>query len=221
MFALQAHSLKLLLSFITKITIMKRVLIILIILPLVSFSQIQVDENNNIFFEQVYEINLSKEEIKSNVNEWMATNFNDANNVIKMNTSDKIIAKGLFLIPNVYKGYTSNLEIHYDLITDFKEDRYKVLIQNLEITNIYGGDMPISKDFMSMDEYKLYSLKVANKMSTTKAMKKIMESDKYLELYNQSKEMYSKNLQDIEIRLVGIAGDINKTVHSNLEKSDW
>ncbi len=200
---------------------MKRVLYFLAIIPVISFSQMQTDENDNLYFEKVYEVGLSQEKIKSNVNEWVATSFNDANNVIKMNTSDKIIAKGIFNIENVYKGFSSNLEIHYDLITEFKENRYKILIENLIIKNMFGGDMPLKKEFITMDEYKIYTLKFASEMGTLKAMKRIMESYKYLELYNNSQASYNINLKNVENRLVGMAENINSAVQSSIEKSDW
>ena len=74
---------------------MKKILLLLVLIPYFSNGQIQYKDDGSIYFDKVYQVDLEKEEIKSRVNEWMALNFNDSNNVIKMNTNDKIIANGI------------------------------------------------------------------------------------------------------------------------------
>ena len=115
---------------------MKKFLLLLILIPSVSFSQIQYNTDSSFVFQEVYEVQLSKPEIRKKVNEWIALNFNNSNNVIKLNSEDKIIVKG-----NLGKP-----DIDFDLITEFKDGRYKILIDNISEL-----DKPLYYDILYKD----------------------------------------------------------------------
>lgn len=200
---------------------MKKVIYFLVFLPLISFSQIQYDSDGNLFFEKVYESDQSKQDLKGNINEWVAINFNDANNVIKMNSEDKIITKGTFKLPVTSNGYTYNYDINFDLITDFKEGKYKILFNNIFLKHEQNLNFQMKKDFMSLEDYKTVSLNAAKKIGSYKAMLKLIEKDQYLELYNEAKIDYQNNLNKVQNNLEQMASNIEESVENKSKSSEW
>jgi len=126
---------------------MKKFLLLLILIPSVSFSQIQYNPDSSFVFQEVYEVPFSKQEIKTKANEWIALNFNNSNNVIRLNTEDKIILKG-----NLGKP-----DIDFDLITEFKDGRYKIIIDNIsELSKpLYYDTFCKDGKMVSFEEYSL------------------------------------------------------------------
>ena len=68
------------------------ILIALFLIPLITLSQ-SVNENKDGFTE-VIEVELSKEEIYNKIKEWVAINYKSAQDVIQLDSKDKIIIKG-------------------------------------------------------------------------------------------------------------------------------
>ena len=76
--------------------IMKKILFLLLFIPLMSIGQ-SINKTNDGYTE-VVEVELSKQEIHQKINEWIAINYKSAQDVIQLNTEDKIIIKGNFLV---------------------------------------------------------------------------------------------------------------------------
>jgi hypothetical protein len=202
---------------------MRYLFITFLMISSICFSQIQYDSDNNLYYEKVNQIDLPQEEIKSIVNEWMALNFKDANNVIKMNSDSKIITKGVFTITETVNSITITHPVNFDLITEFREGRYKVSFKNIDIK--YGDltTMPMTKNFMSYEEFIDYNQAIAKKMGNEKIMVKMIEKGKIdmTELYSQAVTRYKSNLNDIENSITLMAENIENTVKKKTEKSDW
>ena len=102
---------------------MKNILI-LILFPLISFGQtIKRTENG---YSNVYTTDKTTEQVYSKAKEWIALNFKSANDVIQLDTSDKIIIKGL--LP--FSINSAGIKIDYigdiTLTIAIREGRYKV-----------------------------------------------------------------------------------------------
>lgn len=200
---------------------MKNLVIICILLFYsVCLAQVQYDEEGKIFYEQVFPVeNVTKKELKSRVNEWVALNFKDANNVIKMNTEDKIVAKGLIKVPYEFNGMKADYEIDFDLIADFKDGRYKVLMDNLKSKPL--PYLHLYQD-LSLEQFKLITMEIANKMGTSKQMKKMIEKDSfYDQYYLQAKEMHRDHLNKLANKLNSIAENIKLAVQQGGTDDDW
>jgi hypothetical protein len=71
---------------------MKNLLFLLLFIPLVSFGQKLNKDSNG--YTEVIEVELSKKDIHQKINEWIAINYKSAQDVIQLNTVDKIVTKG-------------------------------------------------------------------------------------------------------------------------------
>ena len=93
--------------------------------------------------------------------EWIALNYNSANNVVQLNTEDKIIVKGVFSIDEIYHFYSFgtaifgavNIEFNHTLIISIRDNKYKIDISFPDktlITTILDTD-----EFYNINEYTL------------------------------------------------------------------
>ena len=81
---------------------MKKLIIILILIPLFSFGQKL--NNNSDGYTEVIEVDLTKKEIHQKLSEWIALNYKSANDVIQLNTEDKIVLKGNYTFNSPLSG---------------------------------------------------------------------------------------------------------------------
>lgn len=127
---------------------MKKLLFVFIlIVPISILAQIKVDTiNKDIIYSEVFELEKSKKEIHQNVFEWIALSYKDANDVIKLNTEDKIITKGLFSMVINSSGYEVPLNIKFIMEISFKDSKYKIDMHSFKIV----GDYP---DVLLFDHY--------------------------------------------------------------------
>jgi hypothetical protein len=80
---------------------MKKLLFIPIMLfTLIGYSQVLNKTKNG--YTEVVEVELSKKDIYQKINEWIAINYKSAQDVVQLNTEDKVVIKGnyTFLYPS-------------------------------------------------------------------------------------------------------------------------
>jgi len=125
---------------------MKKLLILLILLTnTFAFSQ-TINNDENGYYEIIKVDSLSKKQIYNKSKEWIALNYKSANDVIQLDTEDKIIVKGIFKVPYLTYEHTYN----HSLIISFKENRFKVeMILNSMHTNLSSNINIIEKGFLS------------------------------------------------------------------------
>lgn len=105
----------------------KILLIILVVFPTIIYSQFKIDTlNSEGSFSKVYEVKLSKEQLRQKSLEWIAISFKDSNEVIKLNTDDKVIAKGYFDVEILSRGYKIKQKVYFVIEVAFKEAKYKL-----------------------------------------------------------------------------------------------
>jgi hypothetical protein len=108
---------------------MKKLLFISVMLfTLISHSQ-ELNETKNGYTE-VVDVKLTKKDIYQKINEWIAVNYKSAQDVIQLNTEDKVIIKGnyaLILSNNSFR-------VHNSLTFSIKENKYKVDLMPNNIT---------------------------------------------------------------------------------------
>jgi hypothetical protein len=198
---------------------MRNITIFLILIHFSTSAQIKYHADSTFYFESVYKVELNKEEIRNKTNEWIALNFKNSNNVIKMNSEDKIIAKGNLDSPDK----------DFDLIIEFKEDRFKILIDNIQ-----KFDKPIDYDkyykngkMVDYDEFlKLMPETLRSMGAEEKIIKKAINSELMMKTsYNTTKLDYEnwhlKN-KGIKSKLSNIANSLYSYINNeNQSQNDW
>ena len=117
----------------------KLVLLLLLSIPLAALGQ--VNNTTDKRFSVVYKTDKTIEQVYSKAKEWIAVNFKSANAVVQLDTSDKIIAKGILPFKMKSKEYIVNYEGDISLTIAMREGRYKIdldLIGETYATNVYS-----------------------------------------------------------------------------------
>ncbi|WP_262496569.1 DUF4468 domain-containing protein [Confluentibacter flavum] len=88
---------------------------------------------------------ILKNDIHSKLMSWVAINYKSANDVVQLNTADKIIVKGNFTVNsnfptisilNTINYYPVNISFNHTLIIYIKDNRFKVDISFPEKTKV-------------------------------------------------------------------------------------
>lgn len=122
---------------------MKKLFLIILLIPLVSFGQDINKESNG--YSEVIEVEFTKKDIHQKINEWIAVNFKSAQDVIQLNTEDKLIAKGNFPLILSVKKHTFTYRIHNSLTFSIRDNKYKIdLVPNRVSSDVIGGEVDSS-----------------------------------------------------------------------------
>ena len=99
----------------------KLIYLFLTVLITLSVSAQDINKTNDGYTE-VVDVELTKKEIHQKINEWIAVNYKSANDVIQLNTEDKVIVKGN------YSVIMSNLSyrVNNSLVFSIRDNKYKV-----------------------------------------------------------------------------------------------
>ena len=121
-------------------------------------QKLKLDDNGQVVIDTVLIVdNQSKDELYSAAREWVASNFNSATDVLKMDdrTSGKLIAKGFADI--TYKTlYTQKAKCFFTIKIYCKENRYRVIwtdFENQYYDNQFAPDK-FSSDYLLQNPYK-------------------------------------------------------------------
>ena len=194
---------------------MKKLLLILLCLPLIGFGQIEYSdtlykmelplnkETNLIEFDEVFLVNgVSKEELYSRAKEWFAIKFNSANNVIQMDdiTNGKIIGKEVEDIVITFMGNKKTKEmLHYTISLYLKEGRYRVKLNNFyfQVHPFPGLDDSSKMDAESTIIDMLYNKRgKPYKANKTRKEQLLMKSSQIIVDLEKSMKIQAKNDDD-------------------------
>ena len=153
-----------------------------------SYSQ-EINKTNDGYTE-VVEVELTKQEIHQKINEWIAINYKSAQDVIQLNTEDKIIIKGNFLVNFSVAKYVFTYRIQNGLSFSVRDNKFKIdLVPNSASSDGVGDvDSSIFTQYLTdvaytKDEFLKYSIDASMKLylnsgfSEKKAQKMV---DKYI-----------------------------------------
>ncbi len=119
---------------------MKKLILILLFIPLVSFGQLVNDDSTG--YSNVYEVEMSKKEIHQKLNEWIGFTYNSANDVVQLNTEDKIIVKGSVPINFEFYKRVFEIGVRHTLSFSIRDNKYKIdFIPNSAYQTINGKDL--------------------------------------------------------------------------------
>ena len=205
-------------------------LLILLLLPLFSFGQ-ELNKTNDGYTE-VVDIELSKKEIYQKVNEWVALNYNSAQDVIQLNTEDKVIVKGNFTINFKVQKYVFTYRIHNSIVFSIRDNKYKIdLVPNSASSDGVGNvDSSIFKQYISdviytKDEFLKYSSETA-KESYLKLGYTEKKADKWVDKYvvnmiDDSYNLYMNNKPLWDDEIASTFKSIKESISSSNTDDDW
>ena len=131
---------------------MKKLLLLLLFIPLVSFGQKLNKDSNG--YSEVVEVELTKKEIHQKLNEWIVINYKSAKDVIQLNTDDKIIIKGNFKVPFSVAKYVFTYRIQNDLSFSIRDNKFKIdLVTNSISQDGRDVDSSIFKQYLTPTTY--------------------------------------------------------------------
>jgi hypothetical protein len=180
---------------------MKKI-VLLIFIPLVSFGQDINKESNG--YTEVVEVKLTKKEIHQKINEWIAVNYKSAQDVIQLNTEDRVIAKGNFTVNFRYMEVTFTYRIHNSLTFSIRDNKYKIdLVPNRVSLDINSTDVDssfltqyISSTLSTKDEFIEYQEKVARNLYSKMGYSEKKTQKWINKLSSTWEDMYSNYLLD-------------------------
>jgi hypothetical protein len=209
---------------------MKNLLIflLLVFISTNSRSQVVIDSLNGIIYlKNVHEIDLTKTELKTKANEWVAKAYNNSNFVTRINSDDNILTKGSFKVGADFTAYGatiySDLKIDYTLDLKFKNGRYKIEI--IDLQNSEGNNtLDLSIYFMSPEEYKEKSIKYLENydgIGKNAALKRINNKKKFMKDYNSTHDYGKKIIPQIVNKLKSMDASLFAYMKSKADNDNW
>ncbi|MDA8626032.1 DUF4468 domain-containing protein [Flavobacteriaceae bacterium] len=211
---------------------MKKLILLLLFIPLMSFGQ-SISKTNDGYTE-VVEVELTKQQIHQKLNEWVAVSYKSAQDVIQLNSEDKIVLKGNFTINLKIHSFSFDYRINAQTTFSIRDNKYKIDLTPLEVTHISGNydaglytinefinDVQFSKDEylpISINKQKVALMKIGK--SEEKALKSAEKtSPKRLEK-NYENYLINKSVWDSEISstFTSIKDYVKQT---NSDDDDW
>jgi hypothetical protein len=182
---------------------------------------------DGVYLKKVHEIDLAKAEIKKRANEWIAKAFKNSNYVTRMNSEDKIIAKGSFNVGGDIEAYGistySEQNVDYTLDLAFKDGRYKIEILDATIGQ-NNMSSPISAYLMDIDEYKDFMTKQANAFDESMkkiVLKRINNERKFKKDFETMKNYGEQIIPQLEDYFQAIDKSLNSFLKKKLDEDDW
>lgn len=189
---------------------MKKLLILILLVPYVVLSQLKTLEDGTLYFEEIVENEKAIQNNHDAVEQFLATYSGDSNTSIKINKEDQILAK--LAVPIIGPN-----KINVVLNTEFKEGKYRIVIDEMLLNDKY----PFSTD-------RDFNIKLALKQIEETYLKK-GEIVKFREMEEsgaalEEAEMFVDFTSDLQIRgneklLLFI--DSFKDYINKFKTSDW
>lgn len=116
---------------------MKKIIICLLFVPFIGYSQMNFDVIDGVFTMQgIVECDLQKQEIYNRILDWYSETFRSAEDVINYDNFETGKISGNFI--NAYPfGLGSSLDCRHKLLVEFKDKKARITIDH--IYNIEGG----------------------------------------------------------------------------------
>jgi hypothetical protein len=203
-------------------------MILFILLPALVQSQFKVDSiSKEVSFINIRQVEANNEIIHNKVQEWIAINYNESNEVVQLNTTHKIILKGQFAFEYTtdYDGkvYSRNSQAYYTMNLTFKDNKYRVIIVFNKL-NIGNNIEPISSIFISSKEdFKRVVIKNSEDMEIVEARESFLNmffkdlDGRYKSNVNSTTDLLGKFEQFCQ----AISIELYKFVSNEIKSDDW
>ena len=213
---------------------MNKIALFTLLLLVLNISNAQdLNESNNGFFK-VVQTEKSNDEVYQRAKEWIAINFKSSNDVLQLDTNEKLIVKGSdkFTFVNYRSapfGYIGQIM----LTVSIRDNRFKVEYEILDLTSIEFPQMGSThiEDFiwwkqrkMSEEELLDFRLKVfqeapANKKRKEKWMNKVKKA-----IYENNPQKYRDqqyNYNQLFLKVSLTINSLSDYINSSITNDDW
>ena len=205
---------------------MKKLFLILLFIPIVSFGQNLNKESNG--YTEVVEVKLSKKEIHQKINEWIAINYKSAQDVVQLNTEDKVIIKGNYSVNLKVDKYVFNYRIHNSLTFSIRENKYKIdLVPNRLSSDGVVTDIDISllerffhSKPLTKDEY-IKAAQEAARITFRNMGYSEKKTEKWIEKVPISYPNYLSNKSAWDSQIKSTFQSIKDYINSSNSDDDW
>lgn len=187
-------------------------IIIALLIPLVSYAQELNYDNGS--YSKVFQTEKSNEEVYQRAREWIAINFKSANDVLQLDTKEKLIVKGSMPFQVYSKSYVFDFVGYFMLTVSIRDGRFKVDFEMIEAENV---EYPGKADFKGF-EFVVYS--ALSEEETLARRLEIFETAAINEGWKQkriskTKENMIKNNPEFHKRVIRNRIDFESRVASN------
>ncbi|MDC1047947.1 DUF4468 domain-containing protein [Flavobacteriaceae bacterium] len=207
---------------------MKKILFLLI--PICAWAQELKYEDG--VYSKVFQTEKSNEEVYQNAREWIAINFKSANDVLQLDTKEKLIVKGSMEF-SLYTGTSVLPQLGEIMVTvSIREKRFKVDYEmsetrSKEFPNMTGNFKNLAfLTYASMSEEDVLKQKLASFEESARnegwKEKKISKTKKNIIEANPGKyknHIYTKKI--FESKVTSIINSLDEYVNSEEKKDDW
>ena len=186
---------------------MKKLLFLMIFIPLASFSQ---------KYSEVIDIpNKTANQLYSKANEWFALTFNSAKDVIQLQdpVEKKIIGKGVKQFSYSVGKYAVSMNMHFTLMVQFKDGKYKYDIQSSEINPEVGSES--------------YTYELYKQMSTKEGLTEYFK-EKNIKPWMVGEKKFQENIEanklavaEIEKQLHQVTDDLTAALKKESSTDNW
>ena len=201
---------------------MKKLLLILMFVPLVSFGQDVNKESNG--WTKVFNVELSADEIYAKVNEWVAETYKNPEEVTKLNSNSKVIVGGKLTINLSSQGQSFDFWLDHTLSISIRDNKYKadLIIGDISSKLLPNIKYPASQSGLAYNKFSKQDF-----MDVAKESLKTIYSGKKLEKNYQKfvVDMIDVSYPEYETNYQSMM-DIISSLYKNLEdkvnsSEDW
>jgi len=223
---------------------MKNLIYIILICPLLALGQTLNEDKTS--YTEVVEVDATKAEINQKLISWIAETYKSAQDVIQLNTEDKIIVNGNFMI-NIFQvncdvndlrilSYPKSLgcpaskvpyRIDKSMILDIKEGKYRLeftptaaYYQSKKVSNFFTGYMAdlISEEDFILQRTLEYKLRITG-MGLSSKRRQVLDN-KIPDVISLEYQYYITNREIWETTINEFFNSI-KTSLTDAKEDDW
>lgn len=203
---------------------MKKLLLFVFMIPTLVHSQIinkqlfPLDKEGNIVFSEVVNINLQKENLYKNAQDWIAKTFGDYKSVIQFEDKEngKLILKGKSDMKYIARYSISEYkeQLNYTITIECKDNKYRYKIQDLIIDETYkiGNRIGKTTPFSPIKHIEIYerdSIKLIELNANLENFERIIKTEKNKNIRKNYELFIDKLLTDIELH----KGSLNQSIN--------
>jgi len=202
---------------------------IFLFLTTLMFSQ-QLTESKK-KYSKVVEVELKKDAIYQKIREWISINYKSSKDVLQLDSKEKIITKGNFVMDFLAVKNIVKYRISTTMIFSIKDSKFKIDLTPTKINAVDYPDMVLSNGLFEMfmtdkllseNEFSNFSQKMALEQlkllgySDKKSKNLLKKSKKLLPEYFKS---YKVNHENFKKEIKNTFSSIEKTV--NKQEEEW
>jgi hypothetical protein len=225
---------------------MKKLVYIILICPLIALGQTLNEDKTS--YTEVVDVDANKTEINQKLISWTAEAYKSAQDAIQLNTKDKIIVNGNFMIDvfqvncdvndlrymsiSTFSQTVSTSKVPYridkSMIIDIKEGKYRLeftptaaYYQSKKVSNFFMGYMA---DLISEEEFILqrtleYKAQLTGMGLSSKKIGKVLDNE-IPDVISLEYQYYIKNKQKWEATINEFFNSI-RTSLTDAKEDDW